>query len=223
MVDGMVEQATSMLDDVALDDATERATDATERATSTAERATGAIGRTVGAATQVSSPIEQTDVATACQPRNSSLAESSLARARLILSSMREFSFVEAKRLMEADGAVIPFSVVATGRGYDIADHPGSSPGEVYESVRSLLSREQPVCYVLVYDGSLVDGEAVEPAIVCEGACLGDAWALRIARRYQRAAGRTIILGIQEDIDRMPSLYARGQSAFSSNFLRYAS
>lgn len=84
---------------------------------------------------------------------------------------------------------MVPFSILCTSDGFDVSDHPGDEPQEVYESMKSLLAREMPEAYVFVYDGyvDLVDGRS--DAIVCETARRGELSAALLAQPYATHEG----------------------------------
>ncbi len=93
-------------------------------------------------------------------------------------------AFWEACELLRRDGALMPFTVVCTSSGMEMADHPAASSDEVYEGVKTLLARVAPEAYVLCYDGSIdVDGRHTD-AVVCEAARRGDSEASLLALPY---------------------------------------
>ena len=93
-------------------------------------------------------------------------------------------AFWEACELLRRDGALMPFTVVCTPSGMEMADRPAASSDEVYEGVKTLLARVAPEAYVLCYDGSIdVDGRHTD-AVVCEAARRGDSEASLLALPY---------------------------------------
>ena len=100
-----------------------------------------------------------------------------------------EHAFADARRCLMEDGSMVPFSILCTSDGFDVSDHPGDEPQEVYESMKSLLAREMPEAYVFVYDGyvDLVDGRS--DAIVCETARRGELFAALLAQPYATHEG----------------------------------
>lgn len=97
-----------------------------------------------------------------------------------------EHAFDEARESIQDDGAMLPFTIMCTSDGFDVADHPGDSAQAVYESVKTLLAREMPEAYAFAYDGYVETDEGRSDAILCEAAMRGDAEAYLLALPYGR-------------------------------------
>ena len=95
-----------------------------------------------------------------------------------------DHAFREAQTCLREDGSLVPFTIICTSDGYDIADHPGASTDEIYESVRTLMAREIPPAYAFVYDGFVDTDEGRRDALICEAAKRGDATAYLLAQLY---------------------------------------
>ncbi|OUP10484.1 hypothetical protein [Collinsella sp. An2] len=93
-------------------------------------------------------------------------------------------AFWEARDLLNRDGALMPFTVLCTAGGMEVADHPAATSDEVYEAVKNLLARVDPDAYVLCYDGTLNADGCTTDAVVCEAARRTDAEAHLLALPY---------------------------------------
>lgn len=101
-----------------------------------------------------------------------------------MLEAAVSFGLAEARRLLVFSGGVVPFSIIAADCGFEIAEHAGSTPGEVYDSLARLLAHKRPCAYALVYDGTFWDGTRTCSAILVEAARAGDATGVLLARPY---------------------------------------
>ena len=97
-----------------------------------------------------------------------------------------DHAFSEARSDMQDEHGLIPFTIICTSDGFDVADHPGASEQEVYESVKSLLAREMPEAYVLTYDGYVETDDGRGDALLCEAAKRGDMEAYLLALPYEQ-------------------------------------
>ena len=95
-----------------------------------------------------------------------------------------EHAFDEARESMREEGGMMPFTIMCTSDGFDVADHPGSSTQEIYESVKTLLAQEMPEAYAFTYDGYVETDDGRRDAILCEAAKRGDMEAYLLALPY---------------------------------------
>lgn len=96
-----------------------------------------------------------------------------------------EHAFAEARTCLAEDGALLPFTIICTSDGFDVADHPGDEPDAVYDSVKTLLAQEMPEAYVFAYDGFVETDAGRGDAILCEAARRGEMEAYLLALPYQ--------------------------------------
>lgn len=117
------------------------------------------------------------------------MAQAESPTAELMLTkSLRvaiDHAFREGRTCLAEDGALVPFTIICTSDGYDIADHPGTSASDIYESVKTLIAREMPEAYTFVYDGFVDTDEGRRDALICEAAKRGDATAYLLAQLYR--------------------------------------
>lgn len=97
-----------------------------------------------------------------------------------------EHAFEEARESIQDEGGVLPFTIMCTADGFDVADHPGSSTQEVYESVKTLLAQEMPEAYAFAYDGFVETDDGRSDAILCESARRGEMEAYLLALPYSQ-------------------------------------
>ena len=97
-----------------------------------------------------------------------------------------EHAFEEAEASIREEGGMLPFTIMCTSDGFDVADHPGNSTQEIYESVKALLAREMPEAYAFAYDGYVETDAGRGDAILCEAAKRGDMEAYLLAVPYER-------------------------------------
>lgn len=105
----------------------------------------------------------------------------------MLTDSMRvalDHAFADARECLEADGGMVPFSVLCTSDGFDVSEHPGETVDDVYNSMKTLVAREMPEAYVFSYDGFVELASGREEAIICEIARRGDAQAAILAQTY---------------------------------------
>ena len=100
-----------------------------------------------------------------------------------------EHAFEEARESIQDEGGMLPFTIMCTADGFDVADHPGNSTQEIYESVKTLLAQEMPEAYAFAYDGFVETDAGRSDAILCEAARRGDMEAYLLAMPYTRDAG----------------------------------
>lgn len=121
------------------------------------------------------------------------MAQAESTTAELMLTeSLRvaiDHAFREGRACLDEDGGLVPFTIICTSDGYDIADHPGASAPDIYASVRTLIAREMPEAYAFVYDGFVETDEGRRDALICEAAKRGDAEAYLLAELYREAEG----------------------------------
>lgn len=96
-----------------------------------------------------------------------------------------DHAFDEGKECIARDGGMVPFSIICTSDGYDVAEHPGDSTQEIYESARALIAQEMPEAYAFSYDGFVDTDDGRWDALICEAAKRGDAEAYLLALLYQ--------------------------------------
>lgn len=97
-----------------------------------------------------------------------------------------EHAFEEARESIQDEGGMLPFTIMCTADGFDVADHPGNSTQEIYESVKTLLAQEMPEAYAFAYDGFVETDAGRSDAILCEAARRGDMEAYLLARPYEK-------------------------------------
>ena len=95
-----------------------------------------------------------------------------------------EHAFEEARESISEESGMLPFTIMCTSDGFDVADHPGDSSQEVYESVKTLLAQEMPEAYAFAYDGYVETDAGRSDAILCESARRGDMEAYLLALPY---------------------------------------
>lgn len=79
-------------------------------------------------------------------------------------------AFREARETVQRVGTFVPFCVTCTAEGFDITEHPGSNPAEVYASLDRHLAGTDSLGYALAYDGSIAYQDGDRAALVCEAA-----------------------------------------------------
>ena len=102
-----------------------------------------------------------------------------------------EHAFDEARESIQEEGGMLPFTIMCTSDGFDVADHPGDSAQGVYESVKTLLAQEMPEAYAFTYDGYVETDDGRGDAILCEAAKRGDMEAYLLALPYSCAPDGT--------------------------------
>ena len=102
-----------------------------------------------------------------------------------------EHAFDEACESIQEEGGMTPFTIMCTSDGFDVADHPGNSTQEIYESVKTLLAQEMPEAYAFTYDGYVETDDGRHDAILCEAVKRGDMEAYLLALPYSCATDGT--------------------------------
>lgn len=143
----------------------------------------------------------------------------------MLTDSMRvalDHAFADARECLEADGGMVPFSVLCTSDGFDVSEHPGDTVDDVYISMKTLLAREMPEAYVFSYDGfvELVGGR--EEAIICEVARRGDAQATILAQTYAVHDGSYEFAPAFAYAGEAPQLYPSGTKPIVSGLVALA-
>lgn len=121
-----------------------------------------------------------------------------------------DHAFREAQTCLREDGSLVPFTIICTSDGYDIADHPGTSTDEIYESVCTLMAREIPPAYAFVYDGFVDTDEGRRDALICEAAKRGDATAYLLAQLYTAGEDGLAFDDAYVSVGTARQLYPRG-------------
>lgn len=98
-----------------------------------------------------------------------------------------EHAFEEARESIHDEGGMLPFTIMCTADGFDVADHPGNSTQEIYESVKTLLAQEMPEAYAFAYDGFVETDAGRSDAVLCESARRGDMEAYLLALPYAQS------------------------------------
>lgn len=95
-----------------------------------------------------------------------------------------DHAFEQAREILEEDGRLPAFSILCTSDGFDVHEHPGDAPDQVYESMKALVAREMPEAYVFAYDGFVETDEGTVDAVLCEVARRGDIKGYLLALPY---------------------------------------
>lgn len=117
-----------------------------------------------------------------------------------------DHAFAEAAACLAACGALVPFSIACMPDAYDVTDHAGSSPAEIYRSLRGHIARAMPDAYVFVYDGFIDTETGGSAALVCEVVCQGDGEGRLLVLPY-RAEGAYVFAGSYAVAGTVPSRY----------------
>lgn len=124
-----------------------------------------------------------------------------------VLDTAVSFAFHEGRERVCAGGTV-PFSILCTASGFDVAEHAGADAGAVYDAVRSRIVHEDAAAYVLAYDGFIETACGSERALVCEVARKGDAVARLLAMPYGLGASGYRFAPAPAAAGEVPHLYA---------------
>ena len=130
-----------------------------------------------------------------------------------------EHAFADSRSCLMHDGAMVPFTILCTSDGFEVAGHPGEDPRDVYESVRTLLAREIPEAYVLAYDGYVDLATGREDAIVCETARRGEVAAALLAQPYERGEGAYAFAPTFYSVGQASHLYPSGTKPIVSGLV----
>lgn len=143
----------------------------------------------------------------------------------MLTDSMRvalDHAFEDSQECLERDGGMTPFSIICTSDGFDVADHPGATAEEVYESVKTLLAQELPEAYVFAYDGFVELEDGRRDAIICEVARRGEMEAAMLAQLYEKLdEGYSFAPGFVS-VGTAPQLYPRGTKPIVSGLVALA-
>lgn len=132
-------------------------------------------------------------------------------------------AFEDAQACLTRGGGMMPFTVICTSDGFEVADHPGEDVEETYNSVKTLLARELPEAYVFSYDGYLDLDEGRRDAVICEVARRGDAAASMLALPYTRDPEGTLRFAETfSSVGSGPALYPSGTKPIVSGLVQLA-
>lgn len=143
----------------------------------------------------------------------------------MLTDSMRvalDHAFADARDCLEADGGMVPFSVLCTSDGFDVSEHPGATVDDVYVSMKTLVAREMPEAYVFSYDGFVELAGGREEAIICEVARRGDAQATILAQTYVVNDGSYEFAPAFAYAGEAPQLYPSGTKPIVSGLVALA-
>ncbi len=143
----------------------------------------------------------------------------------MLTDSMRvalDHAFADARECLEADGEMMPFSVLCTSDGFDVSEHPGETVDDVYASMKSLVAREMPEAYVFSYDGFVEVVGGREEAIICEVARRGDEQATILAQTYTVSDGSYEFAPSFVYAGETPQLYPSGTKPIVSGLVALA-
>lgn len=143
----------------------------------------------------------------------------------MLTDSMRvalDHAFADARECLEADGVMVPFSVLCTSDGFDVSEHPGETVDDVYASMKSLVAREMPEAYVFSYDGFVEVVGGREEAIICEVARRGDEQATILAQTYTVSDGSYEFAPSFAYAGETPQLYPSGTKPIVSGLVALA-